>query len=76
MSSSPHIDDLEAWFKTAKLPPHIRLSNCEKITDVKGFVETHIGMLRANSGNKTFKPYYDRLKALKEILEFTQTQEQ
>lgn len=35
----------------------------EKIVDAEKFVNSHIHYLESNSGNKAFKPYYDRLLA-------------
>ncbi len=37
------------------------ISKHEKITDANNFIETHISFLERNKGNRTFKPYYDRL---------------
>ena len=31
------------------------------VSDVPKFIDTHISFLERNSGNKTFKPYYNRL---------------
>ena len=45
----------------------IYLNNAEKITDVKLIVESHINILKNQSGNQIFLPYYDRLKQIYEI---------
>jgi len=46
----------------------IILSECEVINDYDKFVESHISALKANSGNKTFSPYYSRLVKLYKII--------
>lgn len=46
----------------------IILSPGEKITNVKKFVEANIRLLLANRGKKVYKPYYDRLNKLYNIL--------
>jgi len=63
------LDEIEAYLKDAELPEYIQLSNAERVTDVRKFVNSHIGTLRANSGNRTFLPYYNRLLALVKILQ-------
>ena len=44
------------------------VSHYEKITNVPGFIDSHITALEANPGNRTFMPFYDRLVRLHEIL--------
>jgi hypothetical protein len=39
----------------------LELNHFTKITNLKTFVNTHIGYLKANSGKKLFVPYFDRL---------------
>tara|TARA_R110000782_G_scaffold18395_3_gene50631 strand:- start:1073 stop:1276 length:204 start_codon:yes stop_codon:yes gene_type:complete len=39
----------------------LELNHFTKITDLKKFINTHVGYLKANSGNKLFIPYFDRL---------------
>jgi hypothetical protein len=63
------LDEIEAYLKDAELPEYIQLSNAERITDVRKFVNSHISTLRANSGNRTFLPHYNRLLALVKILQ-------
>lgn len=63
------LDEIEAYLKDAELPEYIQLSNVEKVTDVQKFVNSHISILRANSGKRTFLPYYNRLLALVKILQ-------
>jgi hypothetical protein len=39
----------------------LELNHFTKITNLKTFVDRHIGYLKANSGNRRFLPYFDRL---------------
>ena len=66
------LSDLKVYFETAKLPPNeIKLNNYTTITDVKKFIDSHIAILEANPGNRSFLPFYTRLLNLYTIL--TQT---
>jgi|DEB0MinimDraft_4_1074332.scaffolds.fasta_scaffold01710_9 hypothetical protein len=63
------LDEIEAYLKDAELPEYIQITDAEKVTDVRLFIDNHIAMLRANSGNRTYLPYYNRLLALTKILQ-------
>ena len=39
----------------------IRIDKASKVKGLKQMVNNHISILKANSGNMTYKPYYDRL---------------
>jgi hypothetical protein len=63
------LPELETFFATAKLPQTVKLPTSEVIEDVPKCVESHLQTLRANSGNRTFLPFYDRLMYIRsEIL--------
>ena len=62
------LTDLETYFKTATLPKQVRLSQCETIVDAQKFVKSHISVLKANSGNVAYLPFWERLIKLKGIL--------
>lgn len=63
------IDELDEFFKKIELPDTpIQLDKSTKIVGFKKFIETHIATLRANSGKRTFLPYYERLIKLKELI--------
>jgi hypothetical protein len=47
----------------------IRLNQESTITNVGYMISTHVEMLEANPGNRTFMPYYDRLIVLLTLLE-------
>jgi len=63
------LDEIEAYLKDAELPEYIQITDAEKVTDVRLFIDNHIAILRANSGNRTYLPYYNRLLALTKILQ-------
>lgn len=64
------INDLEAWFKDRynSLPEHVWLDKITKVNTRK-MIAGHMNFLRANPGNRTFLPYWERLILLKSILE-------
>lgn len=70
MSWDKDIKKLEKYFSAAEMPIHpLRLNEASWITNVSKFVKSHLDIVKANSGNKTYKPYLDRLKELKKLLE-------
>lgn len=62
------LKELKTFFSSAEIPATIDLNSYSRITNVQNFIDTHISFLEHNSGNKTFKPYYDRLIELLNIL--------
>lgn len=44
-----------------------------KIEDVNMFVKSHLSIVKANLGKKTFRPYYDRLFELKQLIDKNET---
>ena len=69
MYTESQLNELEQFFKSATLPKEIQLSQCEKVTDVKKFINTSLANCRAGKGLKTFEAAYDRLMKLKELLQ-------
>jgi hypothetical protein len=63
------LEEIETYLNSVPLPEYITIQRGEHITDVRKFVDSHISTLRANSGNRTFLPYYNRLLALVKILQ-------
>ncbi len=60
------IDELVAFFETATLPGFpVRLDAGTEIIDIKKFITGQVAVVRANNGNPSFRPYYDRLLSLK-----------
>ena len=63
------INFLEEFFKTAKLTDEkIKLESGAYIIDQKLFVESHLNLLKANSGKKVMLPYFMRLVKFYEII--------
>ena len=63
------ISKLKAFFNSIDLPTdEIRLSQCEIITDIQKFIDTHLIRIEQHNGNMTFEPYLLRLEKLKNIL--------
>lgn len=46
----------------------MRLSPCELISNPAAFIESHFATVKANNGNKTYFPYYQRLQALQQMI--------
>ncbi|MGX1025268.1 DUF6965 family protein [Psychroflexus sp. MBR-150] len=66
---SKSITQLENYFDSVELPTNpIKFNQCSRIIDVSKFIESHLNTVKANNGNKTYKPYLNRLQELKEIL--------
>jgi len=47
----------------------VRLNKESVVTNVGKMIDTHVKILEANSGNKGYMPYYERLVMLLTILE-------
>jgi hypothetical protein len=63
---SNEIAEMEAFFLTATLPDEpIFLNDSMTITDCPGFIQSHLATVKANNGNKTFLPFFERLNELK-----------
>lgn len=69
MYTEKELIELEQYFKTASLPKEIQLTQCEKVIDVKKFINTSLANCRAGMGLRTFEAAYDRLVKLKELLD-------
>lgn len=63
------VDELETFFAGVQLPREpIRVNRWTLITDVSKFIENQLTETRAHNGNPYFKPGFDRLIELKNIL--------
>jgi hypothetical protein len=58
------LDQLEKELKKIELPKSIKIKSDLNIIDCQKFVDSHLTILKANSGNKRFIPYYNRLLLL------------
>jgi hypothetical protein len=60
------IDELENFFKSITLPTEpVKIDTYTTINDVLFFIDSHLSIVKAQNGNKTFKPYLKRLQKLK-----------
>lgn len=63
------LKELEWFAETTEFTDEpVRLSQCEVITNQKQFVESHLAVLKANSGKKLVMPYYIRLVKFYKII--------
>lgn len=57
-----NLSQIEDFFNKNGIPNGpIRLNVCEVWNEPKKLVSSHIVILKANSGNKAYMPYYNRL---------------
>jgi len=65
------IKELEFFFSTHKFEKkEIKLNESETVLDPKATFESHLNILRANSGKKHVMPYYNRLVRIYNILKY------
>ena len=65
-----NITELYTFFEKAKVPEGpVKLGKGVTIINVRLFIESSLRTIKVHNGNKTFEPYYDRLLALKKIIE-------
>lgn len=57
------------WAETAQLPKEVILSEAERITDSKIYVQTNIYDIKEHYPDPFFNPAIDRLYRLKEFVE-------
>lgn len=68
---SAEITEIEAFFSSTPLPKiPIKLNEATTILDLKRFVDNHLEIVKANEGKIRFKVYLNRLKQLKNKLEW------
>ena len=60
------LQQIETYFTENKLTYPFKLNNHTIILNDK-FIYGHLEVLKANSGNKTYLPYYERLVKIIEI---------
>jgi len=56
---------LEKELKQMTFPEQVQISKCEVVTNVPQMIDSHVKVLKANTGNRLFMPYYDRLILLR-----------
>lgn len=63
------ITELETYYTGIQLPTKsIKLNSYSTITNVSVFIKSHLAIIKANNWKRTFLPYLDRLKELKNYL--------
>lgn len=56
------LKELEDFVSNTKFSEEpLQLDQCTLINNQRQFAESHLQVLKANSGNKTIMPYYSRL---------------
>lgn len=60
--------DLEEFFKNLSIPTSLKPNRGSTINDLPRFIEHHMGVIRAQNGRRVYRPYLDRLIAIKETL--------
>jgi len=55
------LDQLEIELRKIEIPKSIKIKSDFNIIDCQKFVDSYLTILKANSGNKRFIPYYNRL---------------
>ena len=64
------VAELETYFASVKLPTHpIKLNRCSTISNCSKFLESHLAIIKANMGKRTFLPYLNRLQSLKKQIQ-------
>jgi hypothetical protein len=66
-----NIEELEEFFKSAKLPeaPVFLPGTTMKVVDIKKFLDSHINSVKKHNGNKTFRPDFERLLLFKKYIQ-------
>ena len=63
------IEEMETIFNETQLPVvPVRLNPHSTVLNVEKFIQTHLLTVKANTGNRTFEPYLNRLYELKQVL--------
>jgi len=55
------IDKFELYFNSIDIPQEFKISDCEYCYDLPKLITSHLSCLKANSGNRRYLAYYDRL---------------
>lgn len=66
---SADIEDLEEFFSVCKMPEgDVEIGPGATIIDCSKFVESHISYVKHNPHSRSFVPFLDRLKKLRDYL--------
>ncbi len=67
---SDEIAELENYFRSITLPTEpFKLDNGSTIYNCQIFIDSHLAIVKANNGERTFLPYLNRLRELKEAID-------
>ncbi|WP_202927857.1 DUF6965 family protein [Cyclobacterium roseum] len=62
------ISELETYFANIEIPAKpVKLNRFSTITDCSKFIKCHFATVKANNSKRTFLPYLNRLKKLKQL---------
>ena len=68
-----NLESLETFFNECELPVNVlHIKSIGKILNASLFIKSHFLVINHNNGNPTFKPYYNRLLKLKEVIQETE----
>ena len=63
------VEGVESFFQKTELPTKpIKLNQCSTIINIETFIESHLDISKAHNGIPVYKPYFERLIQLREIL--------
>ncbi len=62
------IDELEAFFKKAKMPSTVQLDEGSKNTSGRTFIQSYLNVVRANTDKPITEVFYARLVRLRELV--------
>jgi hypothetical protein len=63
------IIELEKYFAETHLPSQpLKLNKCSTITNYSLFIESHLDKVKTHNGKRTYLPYLNRLKELKQAI--------
>lgn len=69
-SWADEIGQLEQFYSKITFPSApVRLCRCSTVVNGPLFVESHLAIVKANQGKRTFLPYLERLRKFREVLD-------
>ena len=63
------MEGVRAYFDAVELPQEVALDECTHIFDIRKFIRNHYFICVRNNGKPSFRPYYERLKKLKQVID-------
>ena len=62
------VSELETYFNNYQLPISLKMDNGTSVKDLKSMISSHLKYIKSNIDNDTYKPYLNRLEAIKDTL--------